>query len=366
MKYIIILFVSLSFQTFGQSKFESQLLSSLDLIYQMDFDKASEAIDRFYSYYPDNTARLLLKAYYTRWKNYPIVESDTQLYNHYTSILDSAKSEAKEKLSANKNDPEQSYYYMAAHIMQAELYATNGHMVKASFEGKSAFSYIKKGFEWCETYPEFLTTTGLYNYYIEYYREKSFFYQSLLWPFSKGDKMAGLEYLKKASKSAVFTKVEAIQYLAHLNFKTEVNPQAALGYIEKLVTLYPKNSIFRDLHVELLLELKQFAHAELSLNKLDVSGNEYLIPRKRLYESILKLEMHNDLNEAKKGIIRSIKEFQSLELEQDHHLSLAYYYLSAIEKRLGNNDLSEDAFSKSDEYAKYPYVIKKLENSTVN
>lgn len=329
----------------------------------MDFDKADESISEFYATYPNNTARHLLKAYYIRWKNYPIVQGIEKSYEYYSSILDSAKNEAKIKLSINKNDPEHSYYYMAAHIMQAELYANNGHMVKASFEGKSAFSYIKKGFEWCDKYPEFLTTTGLYNYYIEFYREKGFFYQSLLWPFSKGDKQAGLVYLKNAGKSAVFTKVEAIQYLAHLNFKMEDNPDTALEYIDELISLYPNNSIFRDLHIEILLELNQLDKAQVSLNRHEVGDNPYLLPRKHLYQAAIKTGL-GDLTNAKKEIKQSINALNQLPLDQDHHLSLAFYYLSVIEKKLGNIDLSEEALSEAENYVKYPYMLRKIERYT--
>ncbi|MEQ9656609.1 hypothetical protein [Fulvivirga sp.] len=358
---LIIFTLILNYNVCAQDGFSSDLSKTLELIYKADHEVSKKAVKNFYNDYPNHTARLLVRAYQMRWEHYPIFERDEATYKLFIQVLDSAETSARKVLNEDKNNNENAYYYMTAHIMRAELFALNDNMVKASIEGKNAFEYIKKGFEWCETNPEFYTTTGLYIYYIEFYREKGFFYRSLLWPFSKGDKKKGLEYLKEASQKATFTKVEALYYLAHLNYKMEASPANALPYANQLVRQYPSNPKFIDLKIEMLIADKQYSKAGEMLLNFNVADIPYLNARKCLYQGILTLTSENNYRKAETQIKVAIKMFEELLGDQDHYLSLAYMYLGTLENIANNASEANDLLSKAKNYAKYPYIHRQLE-----
>lgn len=327
----------------------------------MDWVKAKSNLDKYYYEYPNHTSTYLLKAFYLRWKHYPILEKDTELYFNYLSILDSAESSAELVLKRDKIDLEQAYYKMTSHIMRAELHATNEDIVKAAMEGKNAFGIIKKGFEWCEQNPEFYISTGLYNYYVEFYRDKGFFYQSLLWPFSKGDRSDGLKYLKKGSGLATFSKVECEIYLAHLNFKMQNNPGLGLTYIQNLRQKFPNNTKFAEMEIENLIALNRIDETFKPLALLKNTNDDYTLLKIMLFESIAQVVQNRQLDAQKRQLQKSIKELDELDGDQEHYLSLAYLYLGKAEKALKNEGDAESHFDKAKKYAKYPYIKEKLE-----
>lgn len=327
----------------------------------MDWQKAKFNLDKYYQLYPNHTSKYLVKAYYLRWKHYPILESNNDIYQTYLATLDSAEKSADLSLETNKLNLEHAYYKMTSHIMRAELHAHNEDMVKAAMEGKNAFGIIKKGFDWCQENPEFYISTGLYNYYVELYREKGFFYQSLLWPFSKGDKLEGLEYLKKGSAQATFSKVECEIFLAHLIFKMQNNPSEGLSYLKNLRYKYPNNTKFAEMEVENLLALNQLSAVNKPLSLLTESENSYTQAKGLLFKNILHLLQGKGIAEDTNGLKKSVMQFEEMEGDQEHYLSLAYLYLSRAERLLNNDDEADDYFDMAEEYAKYPYIKVKLE-----
>lgn len=345
----------------AQPSNNEHIKNTLDLIYDMNFDQAEESIKNYYQLYPEETSKYLLRTYFLRWKYSPIVESKEDIYTRYLQVIDSADQQSSKRLKKQPDNLAEAYYYMTAHIMRAELYALNGDMVKAAFEGKRTFSYIKKGSEWCEQNPEFCTTTGLYNYYIELYREKGFFYQTLLWPFSKGNKSKGLEYLQKASKEAVFTKVEAVLFLSHLNFKMEKNPKRGLDYIEQLREKYPGNLKFMEMHIENLIALDQNKKANNILVSFKSSNDPYISAKRQLFKGILTFAVYDDFEKASVQLHKAINQLSSLEGDQEHYLCLAYLYLAKLEMANNNNEKSEVYLNEAEDLVKYPYYEREIE-----
>lgn len=358
---LIFLFTCLPLALQAQLTKDELIKTTLDLIYSMEFHQAKKAVDQYYELYPDETSKYLLKAYFLRWKHSPITEGKEDIYRQYLGVLDSADQQAGKRLKKQGDNLAEAYYYMTAHIMRAELYALNGDMVKAAFEGKSTFSYIKKGFEWCERNPEFYTTTGLYNYYIELYREKGFFYQTLLWPFSKGSKTKGLEYLREASVEAIFTKVEAMLFLSHLNFKMEMNPEKGLHYIQQLRKQYPDNLKFIEMHIENLMALNEYGQAREIMASFTKKEDPYVSAKRSLFSGILTFKLDNDLEKSVEELIKAINKLNALEGDQKHYLSLAYIYLAKLEVTRNNGKMSEDYLDKAEDFVKYPYYEREIE-----
>ncbi len=337
------------------------LKSCLESIYAMNFDNAKLKLNQYSKKYSNHTSRHLLKAYYLRWRHSPIIKNDTELYSQFMASLDSAESSANLFLKTKKNDPEESYYKMTAHIMRAELHAVNDDFVKAALEGKNAFGIIKKGFDWCSNYPEFNISTGLYNYYIEFYRDKGFFYQSLLWPFSKGYKKEGLNYLKVGSEKATFSKVECQLYLSHLYFKMENDPETGLKYIESLRGEFPNNSKFVEMHTENLIALNRYDQAKKVLASQAQNSNNFFHAKRLLFKGMISYGLNSKIDSTKKLLNSAIKEIEKLPGDNDHYLSLAYLTLAKIELNQNELDRSESLLKEAKSLAKYTHTKNQIE-----
>jgi hypothetical protein len=354
-----------SFYAIGQRPVEDRKLelnNCLNSIYKMDFKQSKILVDEYYSAYPNQTSKYILKAYHLRWKYLPISEDDQSIYYKYLAVLDSAINSAENKLSISKDDLEESYFKMSAHIMKAELYAHNNNIVKAAFEGKNAFSIIKKGFEWCEQNPEFYISTGLYNYYIEFYRDKGFFYQSLLWPFSSGNRALGLDYLKKGNVKATFSEIECRFYLAHLNFKLENNPELGLKYCKELIDQFPNNLKFIEMYIENLLACKRFEEIPALLASLSATDDRFVSSKAKLFKGFLLFEQHGDFEKARALLLESLILMNTIVGDNDHFKSVAHLKLGELEIKTGNSQLGLEHLKKAKNLAKYRYIIEQIEN----
>ncbi len=369
MRFIKILIISvllqpaLSLKAQVNDAQQTLLTECLNQIYKMDFEAAETAVKRYYERNSSSTTKYILRSYYLRWRYLPITQENNQVYQQFYNLLDSAITSAENKIKKNPDNVEEHYYKMSAHIMKAELHASNGDMVKAAFEGKNAFSIIKKGFDWCYQYPEFYISTGLYNYYIEFYREKGFFYQSLLWPFSSGDKAKGLEFLKLGNEHATFTAVESKLYLAHLYFKLENKPFEGLKYSRELIEEFPNNTKFQEMYAENLLACKKIEEANVMIAQLEKHDNKYTAPKAKLFQGMWLLQHNGDFAKAKKLIENALLALEKLPGDHDHFKSLAFLKLGELEKISGNIKASNDHFKKAKSLAKYRYILEQIEQN---
>ncbi|MEL7006944.1 MAG: hypothetical protein AAFN93_30150, partial [Bacteroidota bacterium] len=190
----------------------------------------------------------------------------------------------------------------------------------------------KKGFDLYSENPEFCISTALYNYYIEHYREKGFFYRSLLFTFPKGDKKKGLQLLSEGHNKGLFTSVECLLYLAHLNFKMENKPFVGLGHCKILYEEYPANERFQEMYIENLLQCKKYSAAAKVLQQFKRSDNDYYKPKAILFEAIINLEKNKNLPLAKRYLLKSIEQLESLPGDNDHFKSLAFLKLAQLEE----------------------------------
>ncbi len=247
---------------------------AIDSIYNLNFEAADnviEVLDNKLGEYPGN---YLLKAFYTSWKFRPLKSGEAP-YQHFESHLNRAIELSNEMLKANKDDEEANFFLMAGHAFLAELYSENGQNLKALGEAKSAYKFVKIGFDQLDRNPEFYFSSGIYNYYRVKYPEEKPFYKPFMWVFKSGNKEEGLEMLKLGAEKAAFTRAECLIYLFHIYLRYEGNPQDALPYSSLLHQRYPNNLLFTSHFIENNFRLKQYAGLKPEIQKLLESKNDF-------------------------------------------------------------------------------------------
>ncbi len=157
---------------------------------------------------------------------------------------------------------------------------------------------MKQGFELKETYNEFIFTTGIYNYFREGYPDEHPALKPLVWPFHKGNKELGIQQLKKAFNECIFTKMEALMYLADIYLNYEKKPNEAIKYSTKLVTISPGNLLYKAYHVNTLIQTKNYQKAIPHIQKLLKSTHPPYKYIGHIFQGVLEHRYHKNEKKA--------------------------------------------------------------------
>jgi tetratricopeptide (TPR) repeat protein len=325
---------------------------AIDSIYNLNFDTADSLIailDDKLGEYPGN---LLLKAFYTNWKHKPINEGHPS-FAQFESYLNRSIELCEVMLKEDENNEEANFFMMASHAFLAELYVNNGHNFKALGEAKSAYKYIKIGFDQLDTNPEFYFSSGIYNYYREKYPEENPFYKSFLWFFKSGDKEEGINMLKKGASLASFTKAECLTYLFHIYLRYEDNPITSMYYARLLKNKYPNNLHYVANYVENSIRLEQYSDILPLIQRLLESKDTF-------YQYLGEIFYGNYLEKHTKNLSAALTAYKKADItgnEKDCRVlpydSMLFLGMGRVYQKQGSPDLASEYLKKSAKSAEY-------------
>lgn len=333
---------------------------SMDKMYNLENDASIELANQLEKTLPGHPASSFLMALNRYWKNMSVNSHNPDYEDFHLHLLETLN-RAEKLLSKDKNNEEGIFFSLAVHSNLAQFYAEENSKFKALKEAKNAYSYMKTGFTLVNKNPEFYYTTGLYNYYREQYPDSHPIYKSFMWFFASGDKIKGLQQLDKASKEALFTKTEALNYVAHIFLHYEDSPIDAEKYISKLVKLYPGNHLYRALYSETLLNMNKYHEAIPHIMNLTSNNNHSINIMGEVFNGILLEKQENKLPEAKAFYFKVIEKSKNLPLNVNHYVSMAYCGLGRISIMEGNKNKAKDYFKQVLEISNYPSVRKEAE-----
>ena len=333
---------------------------AIDSIYNLNFEAADKIIDDLNRELTDYPGVLLLKAFYVNWKFRPI-KKDQESFRLFESYLTQGIEKSEEMLTEDGEDVEASFFLMACHAYLAELYVNNGLNFKALGQAKSAYKYIKVGFNHLEENPEFYFSSGIYNYYREKFPEENPFYKSFIWFFRSGDMQEGLRMLQEGARKSVFTQAECFTYLFHINLRYEDKPFNAIYYSNLLKDKYPNNLHYLSNYIENRLRLKSYDDLLHHINRLLDEDNHY-------YNYLGEIFYAMYLEQYKNQYDLAMEHFKAADQlgEQDgiripHYDSMIYLGLGRINKAMGNEDLGNQYLKKSIKAAEYKAYRKNAE-----
>ncbi|MEQ9404277.1 MAG: hypothetical protein RIM99_11855 [Cyclobacteriaceae bacterium] len=251
-----------SSQVFEDKELMALVKKGANHIYNADPDSATWYINRVDKILPDHPVVPLMRAMTLLWANIPTITEE--LFVQMQDQLHYAV-ELAERKDPDLKDPEMVFFAMASHGLLAEYYADQGYNLKAVGEANKAYSLMKIGFEIVEDYPEFLFTTGLYNYFREKYPQKHPIYKPLLWFFKSGNMELGLKQLERACKVSVLAQVEAYVYLSYIYLRYEYRPEKAQEYLGVLIELFPNNYYAKAKYLESLANPNDFKNAPVEI-----------------------------------------------------------------------------------------------------
>lgn len=308
----------------------------IDYIYNVQPDSAEIYITKIEKRLPDHPAIPMMRALKVLWTYIPVVTVDS-VFEKFSGYLYETIALSSKLDGGKQEDPEAIFFEMTAHGLLAEYYADGGHYMKALGEAGKAYDLVKKGFELSEQIPDFLLTSGVYNYFREKYPEKHPVYKPLLWVFKNGDTELGIQQIKAATRKAVLTKVEAYIYLSYIYLRYEYEPEKAQSYLWTLAKKYPNNLYIKSKLLESQTPRNDFKKAPLSyINELRQSDRPYYQMAGDTFLGMYFEKVSGDMDKAVKQYQEGIRQGEKIPGHGRYYRSIAYLGLGRIFAELGD------------------------------
>ena len=336
----------------------------MNYIYNYEFQKSQKVIGQLEASMEKSAVPDLMKALQVFWRHYPVFQKDEEL-ELYQSYLNKSYLRSLEVLSLDPDNPEAIFMAMASQGLIAESYAESGRSFRAVRAAKRAYNYIKYGTRKMRSFEEFYLSTGLYNYYREYYPEAHPIYKPFMSFFMKGDKEVGIQQLEYAAKNASISHVIAKYYLSYIYMRYEYVPSEALRQGKNLHQSYPNNDLFSAIYLESLIINNIYNNVTVDLaNKLQANRSPYLKIYGVLFMGIIEEKKNKDLSRAEKLYRQSLEIIDRYEMEQSHLEAYAYLGLGRI-YQVKKDPQARDYFKESIDKA-YTEALKKEAKSYLN
>ncbi|MFT4834059.1 MAG: FimV-like protein [Marinoscillum sp.] len=327
----------------------------VESIYNIEMDTADIYIKKVEAILPGHPAVPMMRALKILWKYIPIVTADT-IFRDFTYELREVIRLSAAMDGGRQSHPEAIFFEMSARGLLAEYYADEGQYMKALSEAGKAYDLVKKGFELSESIPEFLLTSGVYNYFREKYPEKYPIYKPFLWFFKSGNTKLGLEQIHEATEKAVLTNVEAYIYMGYIYLRYEYQPKKAQQYLWEINRKYPNNIYIQTKLLESLANPKDFAKAPINMiTELIAESRPYYKMAGHMYYGYYLEKVKNQPNDAfayysKTLMLGGLIEGHAEYSRDMARLGLARIYIARDEKSLAREHL-ENVLSDSDSEA---------------
>jgi tetratricopeptide (TPR) repeat protein len=330
--------------------------SSLDKIYNQDFEAAEVFMEQVEKKYPNHPVSYILDSFILYWRHLPIKDNPVKS-KEYIKKLDQCLEAINKRYGKNSLDPEAVFYTMVARGYMAMIYNYRGEMVNAAGEGKKAYNAFVEGLKLINKNPEFYFTSGMYNYYVEVYPEEHPIVKPLLVFFKSGDKALGLKQIDNATKVGTITRAESCYYLSHIYLKYEMQPEKAVFYMDKLVDLYPKNPVFLMKSVEALLLAGKYEQAKKGVASLRKINAGFYPVAWHTFQGILDEKSEKNDAAAQREYLLALKMPHDDQYTKEYH-ALAYLGLARIAQRSGNKGKAKEYYKKCLSKAEYRSIIK--------
>jgi hypothetical protein len=313
-----------------------QVNKCIDDIYNFQFNDAEEIFARLKQAYPRHPVTFLMSGMMIYWESYPLIKTSAnrpKFEQDMRTCID---------ICEKKPDPSNEAEYLLANLCARGLlllfYSDNDLTREVIPLASSTYKYVRRSFDYNNSYSDFSYFTGLYNYYREAYPEVHPVYKPLTALFPKGDKKKGLKELKIAASKSIVLKAESTTFLSYIYLSYENNYQEAVGFSQSLHDRYPFNAQYLGELIKNLLLVKKFDEAEnIILPDSSRAENGFLKAQITIFNGILQEKKYHNYEAARQFYEKGIKDISLFGSYGDETTSIAYLGLSRLAGLKGDN-----------------------------
>jgi hypothetical protein len=265
-------------------------------MYDMRFSDARETCNKISKKYPEHPVIFLLRGMIIYWENYPLMSGSGAGWDFEDQMyLCMEKCENYEL----ENEAEFLLANLCARGSLLAYYVGNDLNSKVFSLGRTSYRYLRRSFEFTGSFPDFYFFTGLYNYYREAYADAHPVYKPLLAVFPRGNRVKGMNELRRAFKESIFLKAEAATFLSS-NYKYFENDFENASYFSRAIyNEYPMNTVYLLNCIEDLLLTGKHDEAEnLIKSRHSKTDNRYYQAQLMILTGILNEKKYHDMSKA--------------------------------------------------------------------
>lgn len=357
--FFLLLFTILSFlspaQLLQDAQARSLIAQGLNHLYQYNFKEATEDFKAIKTAHPKHPAAYLLTAMQYEQQYFPLKDHPAQSRT-YLASLELAYNLAQVAYERNNNDLEASFFCTASLGFLAAYEADNQNFMKAVSYARKAYNFMKIGIKNTERQPEFLYSSGIYNYYRVAYPELHPVIKPLMFFFEDGNKKTGLSMLEAGTRKTIFVRNESLFYYSYVFNKYEGTPQKGLPYNTQLIQQFPNNHWYILQRAELLTLSGQYDAAEPFIDQLEKLNSPYFKGAAQVFRGMREEFFTKKYAQAEAYYAKSLAYPWEERFTKDIH-GLALLGISRLEYRKGNKSKGSSFAKKAADFVEYKNSI---------
>jgi len=342
-------------QILSDATTRQHISQGLDKMYSYDFKESAEIFHKIKAKYPIHPIFYTLMAIQTELQYFPLKDYPVQ-QKIYLVYLNQSRKLAEAMLDKDEDDIEASFFELATLGYLAAYNADNQEFMKAVGVARKAYSYLKRGLVLTDKEPEFLFSSGIYNYYRVEYPETHSIIKSVIWMFADGNKKLGLQQLDLATRKTIFVKNEATFYAGYIYTKYESNFAKALTYNNILIEKYPNNLLYQMQRAEFLIAVGRYDEADEYADKILKQKGIMFQCAGIIFKGLIAEKSKKDDKTAETLFQKGVKMPFDERFTKDYH-ALAYMGLARITERAGEIDKTKEFAQKALKIAEYKSTL---------
>jgi len=349
-KLIILIFLLSCFNSFSQKPILSdtvyvqELRNRINDLYNFDFDDCDSVYESMSKTYPNHPFPDLYYSLVLYWKYFPIT---TASYHEpeFLSKLNRSIGKA-EKYFEEKETDESVFFNLMGRMLIMQYYADNQASSNVISQLKPSYKMLVKGFDLQDSFNDFKFSSGVYNYYREFYPKTHPIYKPIAYFFPKGNAKKGIKLLENNSKHGTFLHKESLSFLVYISMYFEQDYKKTLKYSRNLSKDNPNNLLYQSYYIQTLLLQKKYNKAENLIPQLtnQKHTNDFFIALSHVYLGLIAEKKEKNFREAKNHYLKSLQLLTNYGEFANTYNSIAYFGLSRI---YSNSDIK-----KSNSYRK--------------
>jgi predicted negative regulator of RcsB-dependent stress response len=264
LKYICAVVLFLNGFYYAQDGLKKLITSGLNYSYNFDLQKAEEIFNEAIDEYPEYPHGYHYISQLKLW-SYLGGKDESELESFLTHS-ELAKIKGERLFEKNKNDASLSYLLGAIYTLRATANSFNGSSLDAFWAANSAVDYYETTIEIDPEFYDAYLGLGLFNYALSYV--PGIFKWAINLSGLSYDKEKGLQFLQIAEKKGKLDQTEAAFHLSKIYTDYVAEYDSASILLKKLISRYPKNSLFHYQYAVLKIKARELNKAEESLLKV--------------------------------------------------------------------------------------------------
>ncbi len=347
---VIVLFFSVCSTVFAQKSRIAELRKNgLELVYNLEFEKANALFDSMIIIEPENAQGYFLKSGNYFWR-FSLNTQNTEIGETFRELSFKAVEVAEEMLDKDEDNIDAMFYLGGAYGNLGRYYGMTNSWLKAYWYGRKGKNYLKDVVEINPQYYDAYLGLGIYHYYADILPK---FIKAVSFLFGiEGDKAKGLEELQLAVSKGDFTKSEAMFFLGGIYLDFEKDYKKSLVLFEELVQKYPNNFSMRLSLAKCYQNLQQHEQAirvlTESLNSKIIEEHAYF--KKFLYFNLARTYFElNAFDNALNAYQNTLLSYEKGENKKSGYYAWAKYWAAECYAILDSTAKAREFYQKINE-----------------